>query len=124
MDKFFKLTQRGTTVKTEILAGITTFVTMAYILPTNMGILSASGLEAGAVFMATALASVIGTVLMGLWAGLPFAQAPGMGLNAFFTFTVVQVMGYSPAFALAAVLVDWTRHPCPPGTGWLGQQGG
>ena len=106
MDKFFKITQRGTTVKTEILAGITTFVTMAYILPVNMNILGESGLEAGAVFMATALASVIGTILMGLWAGLPFAQAPGMGLNAFFTYTVVLTLGFSPSFALAAVLVE------------------
>ncbi len=106
MDKFFKLTQRGTTVKTEILAGITTFVTMAYILPSNMSVLGASGLDTGAIFMATALSSVIGTVLMGLLAGLPFALAPGMGLNAFFAFTVVQAMGFSPAFALAAVLAE------------------
>ncbi|MDL2290862.1 NCS2 family permease, partial [Desulfovibrio sp. OttesenSCG-928-F20] len=106
MDEFFKLSERGTTAKTEILAGITTFVTMAYILPVNMNILSQSGLDAGAVFMATALAATLGTVLMALYAGLPFAQAPGMGLNAFFTYTVVLTMGFSPAFALAAVFVE------------------
>ncbi len=106
MDKFFKLTQRGTSVRTEVLAGITTFVTMAYILPVNMGILGESGLNTGGVFLATALAACLGTMLMGLWAGLPFAQAPGMGLNAFFTYTVVFSMGFSPAFALAAVLVE------------------
>ena len=106
MEQFFKLKERNTTVKTEILAGITTFIAMAYILPVNMNILSASGLDAGAVFMATALSAVIGTMLMGLWAGLPLAQAPGMGLNAFFTYTVVFSMGYAPSFALAAVLVE------------------
>lgn len=106
MEKFFKLKERGTNVKTEIIAGLTTFVTMAYILPVNMQILSESGLDAGGVFMATALAAVIGTLLMGLFAGLPFAQAPGMGLNAFFTYTVVFAMGFTPQFALAAVLVE------------------
>lgn len=106
MEKFFRLKERGTNVKTEILAGITTFVTMAYILPVNMDILSKSGLDSGAVFMATALSAVLGTMLMGLFAGLPFAQAPGMGLNAFFTYTVVMTMGFHPSFALAAVLVE------------------
>lgn len=106
VDKFFKLSERGSNVKTEILAGITTFVTMAYILPVNMGILGDAGLDSGAVFMATALAAVIGSMLMGLLAGLPFAQAPGMGLNAFFTYTVVFAMGFAPSFALAAVLVE------------------
>lgn len=106
MDKFFKITERGTSFKTEILAGITTFVTMAYILPVNMGILSQSGLNSSGVFLATALTACLGTMLMGLWAGMPFAQAPGMGLNAFFTYTVVFSMGFTPAFALAAVLVE------------------
>jgi Permeases len=106
MERFFRLSERNTTVRTEIIAGITTFITMAYILPVNTNILAASGLDSGAVFMATALASFIGTALMGLMAGLPFAQAPGMGLNAFFTYTVVFTMGFSPAFALAAVLVE------------------
>lgn len=106
MDKFFKLSERGTNVKTEVLAGITTFATMAYILAVNPSILSASGLDAGAVFVATALASVIGTVCMALIAGMPFALAPGMGLNAFFAYSVCIVMGFSPQFALAAVFVE------------------
>lgn len=106
LERFFKLKERNTNVRTEIIAGITTFVTMAYILPVNMNILSESGLDSGAVFMATALSAVIGTMLMGLFAGLPFAQAPGMGLNAFFAYTVVLTMGYEPSFALAAVLVE------------------
>lgn len=106
LDKHFKITERGSTIGTEIRAGITTFITMAYILPVNMNILAQSGLDGGAVFMATALSAVLGTVLMGLFAGLPFAQAPGMGLNAFFTYTVVLTMGFEPSFALAAVLVE------------------
>lgn len=106
LDKVFKFTKKGSTMSTELRAGLTTFATMAYILPVNVQILSESGLEGGAVFMATALGAVIGTVLMGLLAGLPFALAPGMGLNAFFAYTVVLGMGYSPSFALAAVLVE------------------
>ena len=105
-DKFFRLKENGTTVKTEILAGITTFATMAYILAVNASILGVAGLDEGAVFVATALAAVIGTVLMGLLAKMPFALAPGMGLNAFFAYTVVLGMGFSPQFALAAVLVE------------------
>ncbi len=106
LDQLFHVSEKGSSVKVEILAGLTTFATMAYILPVNMNILSAGGLEAGAVFMATALGAVIGTVLMALLAGLPFALAPGMGLNAFFAFSVVIGFGYSPAFALAAVLTE------------------
>ncbi|WP_100066122.1 NCS2 family permease [Miniphocaeibacter massiliensis] len=106
LNNFFKLNERKTSVRTEVIAGLTTFVTMAYILPVNMNILSAAGLDSGAVFMATAISAVIGTMLMGLFAGLPFAQAPGMGLNAFFAYTVVLTMGYDPSFALAAVLVE------------------
>lgn len=106
LDKLFHVSERGSSVKVELLAGLTTFATMAYILPVNVNILSAAGLNSGAVFMATALGSVIGTVLMALLAGLPFALAPGMGLNAFFAFTVVIGFGYSPAFALAAVLTE------------------
>ena len=104
--KFFKLEEKGTNIKTEIIAGITTFATMAYILAVNPSILGDAGLDGGAVFVATALASVIGTVAMGLLANLPFALAPGMGLNAFFAYTVILVMGHSPQFALAAVLVE------------------
>lgn len=106
MDKFFKLTEKGTNVKTEILAGITTFLTMAYILAVNPGILGATGMDAGAVFTATALASLIATLVMALVANLPFALAPGMGLNAFFAFTVVLGMGKSWQFALTAVFLE------------------
>jgi AGZA family xanthine/uracil permease-like MFS transporter len=106
MKNFFRIAERGTTVKTEILAGMTTFFTMAYILPVNTDILSQAGLDGGAVFMATALAAIVGTTLMGLYADLPFAQAPAMGLNAFFTYTVVLTLGCSPAIALAAVFVE------------------
>jgi AGZA family xanthine/uracil permease-like MFS transporter len=106
VDKFFKISERGSNVSTEIRAGIVTFITMAYILPVNSGMLASTGLDQGAVFMATALAAALGTILMGLWAGLPLAQAPGMGLNAFFTYTVVFSMGFTPQFALAAVLTE------------------
>ena len=104
--KFFKLEKKGTNIKTEVIAGITTFATMAYILAVNPNVLSATGLDGGAVFVATALSTVIGTVAMGLLANLPFAMAPGMGLNAFFAYTVVIGMGFTPQFALAAVLVE------------------
>ena len=104
--RFFKLEEKGSDIKTEIIAGITTFATMAYILAVNSNVLGAAGLDGGAVFVATAVASVIGTVAMGLLANLPFAMAPGMGLNAFFAYTVVLGMGYSPQFAMAAVLAE------------------
>ena len=93
-------------VRTEILAGVTTFLTMSYILAVNPDILSATGMDKGAVFTATALASAIGTLLLAFLAKLPFAQAPGMGLNAFFAFTLVLGMGYSWQTALAAVLAE------------------
>ena len=103
---FFKLKENGTTVKTEIIAGITTFMTMAYILAVNPDILGAAGMNRHGVFVATILSAVLGTVLMGLLANYPFAQAPGMGLNAFFAYTVVIGMGYSWQYALAAVFVE------------------
>ena len=106
LDKFFKLSENGTTVKTEIIAGITTFMTMAYILVVNPGILSETGMDFGAVFTATALAAFLATMITGLYAKLPFAQAPGMGLNAFFAYTVVLGMNYSWKFALTAVLLE------------------
>lgn len=83
MEKFFKLRENGTDVKTELMAGLTTFLTMAYILFVNPSILSAAGMDKNSVFVATIIASVIGTLIMGLVANVPFAQAPGMGLNAF-----------------------------------------
>ncbi|WP_010295594.1 NCS2 family permease [Clostridium senegalense] len=106
MEKYFKLKENNTNVKTEIIAGMTTFMTMAYILIVNPSILSVAGMDSGAVFTATALSAVIATLIMGLYAKLPFAQAPGMGLNAFFAFTIVKGMGYSYQFALTAVFLE------------------
>jgi adenine/guanine/hypoxanthine permease len=106
LEKFFQLKENKTTVRTEILAGITTFMTMAYILAVNPSILSATGMDKNALFTATALASVIATLVMALVAKLPFALAPGMGLNAFFAFTVVLGMGHSWQFALTAVFLE------------------
>ncbi|MGN0831737.1 MAG: NCS2 family permease [Candidatus Ornithospirochaeta sp.] len=100
------LKKAGTDLKTEIMAGITTFLAMAYILAVNPGILSASGMDAGSVFTATALASAIATLVMGLVANLPFALAPGMGLNAFLAYTVCLTMGYSWQFALTAIFCE------------------
>lgn len=105
-EKFFKIKENGSTFKTEIIAGITTFMTMAYILAVNPDILSAAGMDKGAVFIATCISAVIGTLVMALVAKLPFALAPGMGLNAFFAFSVVLGMGYSWEFALTAVLLE------------------
>jgi len=105
-EKFYQLKANGTTVKTEVLAGITTFLTMAYILAVNPNILSAAGMDKGALFTATAVASIVGTLAMALLAKLPFAQAPGMGMNAFFAFTVCLGMGYSWQFALTAILLE------------------
>ena len=106
MENFFKLKERGTTVGKEVIAGITTFLAMAYILAVNPGILSASGMDFGSVFTATAVASAIATLVMAFAANLPVALAPGMGLNAFFTYTVVLGMGCSWQFALTAVLLE------------------
>lgn len=105
-EKTFRLKDHGTTVKTEVLAGFTTFMTMAYILAVNPGILGDAGMDFGKVFTATALASMIGTLVMAFAANLPFALAPGMGLNAFFAYTVVIGMGKSPEFALTAVFLE------------------
>ena len=105
MEKFFKLKENGTTVKTEIFAGITTYLTMAYILFVNPMILSQTGMDSKAVFMATILAAIIGTLIMGLVANVPFAQAPGMGLNAMFTFTIVFALGFTWQQALAMVFI-------------------
>lgn len=106
MEKFFKLKEHGTNVRTEVIAGITTFMTMAYILAVNPGILSAAGMDQGGVFTATALSAAIATLVMALVANLPFALAPGMGLNAFFAFSVVIGMGYSWQTALTAVFIE------------------
>lgn len=106
LEKLFKLKENNTTVKTEVLAGITTFMTMAYILAVNPSILAAAGMDQGAVFTATAVASFLGTLLMALFANYPFALAPGMGLNAYFAYTVVIGMGYTWQVALTAVFVE------------------
>ncbi len=105
-EKLFKLKEHSTDVKTEILAGVTTFMTMAYILAVNPNILSAAGMDRGAVFTATAVASFLGTMLMAIFSNYPFALAPGMGLNAYFAYTVVLQYGYSWQIALAAVFIE------------------
>lgn len=106
LEKLFKLKENKTNVKTEIIAGVTTFMTMAYILAVNPSILSATGMDANAVLIATALASFVGTLCMALFSNYPFALAPGMGLNAYFAYTVVLGMGYSWQIALLAVFTE------------------
>lgn len=106
LEKLFKLTQNKTTAKTEVIAGVTTFMTMAYILAVNPSLLSASGMDKNAVLIATALASFVGTLAMALLANYPFALAPGMGLNAYFAYTVCGAMGYSWQVALMAVFAE------------------
>ena len=106
MEKFFKIQEHGSTVERELTAGLTTFMTMAYILAVNPSILSASGMDAGAIFTATALASAFASFLMGFLANLPFVLSAGMGLNAYFAYTVVLGMGYSWQMALTAVFVE------------------
>lgn len=101
----FKLKQHGTTVSTEIMAGLTTFFAMAYIIVVNPSILSQAGMEWGAVFLATIIASIIGTLVMGLVANVPYAQAPGMGLNAFFVYTVCFQLGFTWQQALSMVFI-------------------
>lgn len=106
LSKLFGFDPRNMNVKTEILAGITTFLTMAYILAVNPNILGSVGMDKGAVFTTTAIVSVLATLVMALYAKMPFALAPGMGLNAFFAYTVCTTMGYSWQFALAAVFIE------------------
>lgn len=105
MEKYFKLKENGTNVRTEVVAGFTTFFAMAYIIMVNPGILSQSGMPWGGVFLATIISSTIGTLFMGLVANVPYALAPGMGLNAFFTFTVVLQLGFTWQEALAMVFI-------------------
>ena len=95
LEKWFKLKENNTNVRTEVVAGVTTFMTMAYILAVNPSILSASGMDSTAILMATALAAFVGTMAMALLANYPFALAPGLGLNAYFAYTVCGAMGYS-----------------------------
>ena len=105
LERFFQIRVSGSNVKTEIFAGITTFFAMSYILFVNPSILSESGMEWGAVYLATIIASVIGTLIMGLVANVPYAQAPGMGINAFFTYTVCFSLGFTWQQALAIVFI-------------------
>ncbi|TAL78356.1 MAG: NCS2 family permease [Burkholderiaceae bacterium] len=106
LEKLFKLTEHGTTARTELLAGVTTFLTMAYIIFVNPAILSTTGMNHDAVFVATCIAAAIGTLIMSFVANWPIGMAPGMGLNAFFAFTVVGAMGYSWQQALGAVFIS------------------
>lgn len=106
LEKWFKLKENNTNIKTEVVAGVTTFMTMAYILAVNPSILSVSGMDSNAILMATALASFIGTLAMAFLANYPFALAPGLGLNAYFAYTVCGIMGYSWQVALLAVFVE------------------
>ena len=105
VDRFFKLKQNGTTVGREVIAGLTTFFAMAYIIAVNPTLLSASGMEWGAVFLATIISAIIGTLIMGLVANVPYAQAPGMGLNAFFVYTVCFTLGFTWQQALSMVFI-------------------
>ena len=106
LERFFQLNAHGTSVRTELVAGLTTFLTMAYILFVNPSILGETGMDKGAIFVATCLAGAFGSIVMGLIANYPIALAPGMGLNVFFTFTVVKGMGYSWEVALGAVFLS------------------
>ena len=106
MDRFFGLAEKGTTIRTEVIAGLTTFLTMAYIIFVNPDILSTTGMDRNAVFVATCLAAALGSAIMGLWANWPIGMAPGMGLNAFFAFTVVGTMGFTWQQALGAVFIS------------------
>lgn len=105
MDKFFKLKENGTSLSTEIIAGLTTFFAMSYIIVVNPGILAQSGMEWGAVFLATIISAIAGTLVMGLVANVPYAQAPGMGLNAFFVYTVCFGLGFTWKQALSMVFI-------------------
>ena len=105
MEKFFKLKENGTTVGKEIVAGLTTFFAMAYIIAVNPTLLSESGMEWGAVFLATIISAVVGTLVMGLVANVPYALAPGMGLNAFFVYTVCFTLGFTWQQALSMVFI-------------------
>ena len=106
LDRLFQLKAHGTTVRTEIIAGVTTFLTMAYIICVNPMMMADAGIDPGAAFVATCIAAAIGSLIMGLWANYPIALAPGMGLNAFFSYTVVGSMGYSWQVALGAVFIS------------------
>lgn len=106
LNNYFKIKERGSTIRTEVYAGLTTFLTMAYVLALIPGMLSMTGMDGSALFTSVAVASIVGTLVMALWAKLPFVLAPGVGLTAFFAFTVCLTMGYSWQFALTAVFIE------------------
>ncbi|UCE87238.1 MAG: NCS2 family permease, partial [Deltaproteobacteria bacterium] len=106
VESWFRLREHGTTLRTELLAGVTTFLTMAYITLANPALLADAGMDFGAVFVATCLAAAIGTAIMGLYANYPVALAPGMGLNAFFSYGVVQGLGHSWQVGLGVVFIS------------------
>ena len=106
LSKLFGFDPKLSTIRTEVMAGLTTFLTMAYILAVNPNILSETGMDKGAVFTTTVVISAIATMFMGLYAKMPLALAPGMGLNAFFAYTVCMIMGYTWQFALTAVFLE------------------
>lgn len=106
LNTYFKIKEKGSTVRTEIIAGVTTFMTMAYILAVNPAILSATGMDIGSVFAATAICSAISTIIMAFYANLPIGLAPGMGINAFFAYSVCLGMGYTWQYALAIVFIE------------------
>lgn len=106
LERFFKLSEHGTTVRTELIAGVTTFLTMSYIIFVNPDILSTTGMDRDAIFVATCLAAALGSIVMALVANWPIGMAPGMGLNAFFAFTVVAALGFTWQQALGAVFIS------------------
>ncbi|EHO20866.1 hypothetical protein HMPREF9466_00893 [Fusobacterium necrophorum subsp. funduliforme 1_1_36S] len=106
LDKYFKLSERGSTVRNEVIGGITTFLAMAYIIFVNPSILSLIGMDKGALITVTCLATALGTFISGVWANAPFGLAPGMGLNAFFTFTLVMDKGVTWETALGIVFLS------------------
>ena len=105
LEQIFKISEHDTTIKKELLAGLTTFITMAYIIFVNPQMMSAAGMDQGAIFVGTCMAAAIACFIMGFFANWPIGLAPGMGLNAFFTYTVVGEMGYSWEIALGAVFI-------------------
>ncbi|MDD7127386.1 MAG: NCS2 family permease, partial [Prevotella sp.] len=106
LTKFFGFDASKMSIRKEVMGGITTFLTMAYILAVNPSILGDAGMDSGAVFTATVISAIVATIVMAVYAKLPFALAPGMGLNAFFAYTIVLTMGYSWQFALTAVFIE------------------
>ena len=106
LERLFKLQEKGTTMRREVIAGLSTFLTMSFIIAVNPAILSDSGIDFAAAFVATIIATIAGTLIMGLYAGWPVAVAPGMGLNAFFTYVVVLGYGFTWQQGLTAVLVS------------------